>query len=178
MLYLRTAEGTDALAWVDAQGNSVTQSQMRILRMARCSIDTPALEPHPQHYDLVQKASMQITEQTKKVAGTLGNRGARKKTYDRLIAYCQYVEDSTPILAQGQEWEHLKKAIQMLYDYPLKQNAIASLNRELRAGITDENLAQKVTHLMEHNALCVVTADGEFEGAKVICSMGLFNRLS
>ncbi|MBE9242371.1 helicase-related protein [Synechocystis salina] len=177
LLYLRTAEGTDALAWVDKQGHSVTQSQMRILRMAGCDLNTPALNRHPEHHNLVQKAAQIITDQTKKVAGTMGSRrGARARTYDQLISYCQYVQEKTPILAQGQDWESLVKAIEMIHNYPLKQNAIASLNRELKAGISDEDLAQKVTYLMEHDALCVVTADGEFEGAKVICSLGLFQR--
>jgi hypothetical protein len=79
-----------------------------------------------------------------------------------------------PLLAQGKEWEKLERAIEMIHTYPLKQNAIATLNRELKAGISDENLAQTVTYLMEHDALCVVTADGTFEGSRVICSMGLF----
>jgi hypothetical protein len=177
LLYLRTAEGTDALAWVDKQGHSVTQSQMRILRMAGCNLNTPALDRHPEHHNLVQKAAQIVTDQTKKVAGTMGSRrGARARTYDHLMSYCQYVQEKTPILAQGQDWENLVKAIEMIHNYPLKQNAIASLNRELKAGISDEDLAQKVTYLMEHDALCVVTADGEFEGAKVICSLGLFQR--
>lgn len=175
LLYLRTAEGTDALAWVDKNGNSVTQSQMRILRMARCHLETPALERHPQHYELVQKASELITEQTKKVAGTMGSkRGARIRVYDRLLAHCQRVKETTPILAQGLEWENLEKAIEMIHQYPLKQNAIARLNREFKAGIRDEDLARLVLFLQEHEALCVVTADGEFDGARVICSMGLF----
>jgi superfamily II DNA or RNA helicase len=179
LLYLRTAEGTDALAWVDAEGNSVTQSQMRILHIARCSIDTPALEPHPQHYDLIQKASQQISKQSKRVSGSLGSpKGARAKAFTRLNAYAQYVEETTPVLAQSQEWKQFKKAIEMIYKYPLKQNAIASLNRDLRARISDEQLAQNVTYLMENDALCVVSADGDFEGAKVVCSMGLFDRLS
>ncbi|AMA10695.1 helicase-related protein [Picosynechococcus sp. PCC 73109] len=175
LLYLRTSEGTDALAWVDKYGNSVTQSQMRILRTARCSIETPAQARHPQHHHLVQRASQLITEQTKKVSGVMGSRrGVRARVYDRLMFYCQKVQEKTPLLAQGQTWEQLEQAIEMIHTYPLKQNAIASLNRELRAGISDEDLAQKVTYLMEHDALCVVTADGTFEGARVICSMGLF----
>lgn len=175
LLYLRTAEGTDALAWVDKNGESVTQSQMRILRTAHCSIDTPAQDRHPSHHDLVKRASAMITEQTKKVAGTLGSkRGARNRAYDRLLNYCQIVKEKTPLLAQGKDWEKLERAVEMIHTYPLKQNAIASLNRELRAGISDQDLADKVTYLMEHDALCVVTADGEFEGARVICSMGLF----
>ncbi|MFM8296282.1 MAG: helicase-related protein [Microcystaceae cyanobacterium] len=175
LLYLRTAEGTDALAWVDKNGHSVTQSQMRILRMARCSLENPGQPRHPLHFDLVQKAAQLIAEQTKTVVGTMGSkRGARIRTYDRLIGYCQRVKEKTPILAQGKDWEMLEKAIELIHQYPLKQNAIATLNRELRAGITDEDLAKNVSYLMKNDALCVVTPDGTFDGAKVICSMGLF----
>ena len=66
LLYLRTDSGTDALSWVDKNGNSVTQSQMRILRMARCSIDTPPLPRHPQHHELVTRGAELIAEQTKR----------------------------------------------------------------------------------------------------------------
>ncbi|MFM7578522.1 MAG: hypothetical protein ACKO5Q_16505, partial [Microcystaceae cyanobacterium] len=90
------------------------------------------------------------------------------------IGYCQRVKEKTPILAQGKDWEMLEKAIELIHQYPLKQNAIATLNRELRAGITDEDLAKNVSYLMKNDALCVVTPDGTFDGAKVICSMGLF----
>ena len=100
LLYLRTDSGTDALAWVDKDGNSVTQSQMRILRMARCSIDTPTLPRHPQHHELVTRGAELIAEQTKTVAGTLGNkRSAAARTYDRLMAYTQRIRETTPLLA-------------------------------------------------------------------------------
>lgn len=175
LLYLRTDSGTDALAWVDKDGNSVTQSQMRILRMARCSIDTPSLPRHPQHHELVMRGSELITEQTKIVPGTLGNkRSAASRTYDRLMAYTQHVRETTPILATGTEWESLERAIEEIHEHPLKQNAIARLNRELKAGISDEQLAKLVTFLREHDALCVINSEDRRDGAQVICSMGLF----
>jgi len=175
LLYLRTDSGTDALAWVDKDGNSVTQSQMRILRMARCSIDTPSLPRHPQHHDLVTRGSELIAEQTKTVAGTLGNkRSAASRTYDRLMAYTQHVRETAPILATGTEWESLERAIEEINQYPLKQNAIARLNRELKAGISDEQLAKLVIFLREHDALCVINLDERRDGARIICSMGLF----
>src|SRR6185295_11745775 len=34
LVYLRTAEGNDALAWVDREGNSVTESQFAVLKAA------------------------------------------------------------------------------------------------------------------------------------------------
>ncbi len=177
LLYLRTENGTDALTWVDRDGNSVTQSQMRILRMARCSIDTPALPRDPQHHDLVARGAELIAEQTKTVAGTLGNnRSAASRTYDRLMAYAQEIRETTPLLATGPEWESLERAIEEINQYPLKQNAIAKLNRELKSGIRDEQLARLVVFLREHDALCVINAAESGEGAKIICSMGLFRR--
>jgi superfamily II DNA or RNA helicase len=175
LLYLRTDSGTDALAWVDRDGNSVTQSQMRILRMARCSIDTPTLPRHPQHHELVTRGAELIAEQTKTVAGTLGNkRSAAARTYDRLMAYTQHVRETTPLLAMGTEWENLERAIEEINQHPLKQNTIARLNREFKAGISDEQLAKLVTFLREHDALCVINPEERRDGAQIICSMGLF----
>jgi superfamily II DNA or RNA helicase len=175
LLYLRTDGGTDALAWVDKDGNSVTQSQMRILRMARCSIDTPPLPRHPQHHELVTRGAELIADQTKTVAGTLGNkRSAAARTYDRLMAYTQYVRETTPLLAMGTEWENLERAIEEINQHPMKQNAIARLNREFKAGISDEQLAKLVTFLREHDALCVINPAERRDGAQIICSMGLF----
>jgi superfamily II DNA or RNA helicase len=175
LLYLRTDGGTDALAWVDKDGNSVTQSQMRILRMARCSIDTPPLPRHPQHHELVTRGAELIAEQTKTVAGTLGNkRSAAARTYDRLMAYTQHVHETTPLLAMGTEWETLERAIEDINQHPLKQNAIARLNREFKAGIRDEQLAKLVTFLREHDALCVINPSERRDGAQIICSMGVF----
>lgn len=47
LLYVRTAEGTDALAWIDRNGRSVTESQLAILKVAECAPDTPALPRTP-----------------------------------------------------------------------------------------------------------------------------------
>ncbi len=175
LLYLRTDSGTDALSWVDKDGNSVTQSQMRILRMARCSIDTPPLPRHPQHHELVTRGAELIAEQTKTVAGTLGNkRSAAARTYDRLMAYTQHVRETTPLLAMGTEWENLERAIEEINQHPMKQNAIARLNREFKAGISDEQLAKLVTFLREHDALCAINPEERRDGAQIICSMGLF----
>ncbi|HJU06027.1 MAG TPA: C-terminal helicase domain-containing protein [Nitrospiraceae bacterium] len=41
LVYLRTAEDNDALAWVDQNGNSVTESQRAILEAAACLPDLP-----------------------------------------------------------------------------------------------------------------------------------------
>ena len=43
LIYMRTGEENDALAWVDRDGGSVTESQFAILQAAACEPDTPAL---------------------------------------------------------------------------------------------------------------------------------------
>ncbi|WP_297760542.1 hypothetical protein [Thermosynechococcus sp.] len=81
--------------------------------MARCSLDTPWLPPHPQHHELVKRGAELIAEQTKTVAGTLGNkRSAAARTYDRLMADTQPSRETTPLLAMGTEWQNLEGAIE------------------------------------------------------------------
>ncbi len=63
LLYMKTAEGNDSLVWVDRNGNSVTQSQLAILRTAACDEFTPALPKDPQHHELVQRGAELIAEE-------------------------------------------------------------------------------------------------------------------
>jgi hypothetical protein len=175
LVYLRTANGTDALAWVDKDGNSVTQSQMRILRTARCSIDTEALPRHPNHHDLVKQGTGLIVAQEKSVGGQLGNkRSAAHRTYDRLDRYIRDTEAERPLFATGTEWDSLKRAHEEIHTYPLRQNPIAKLNREFKNGITDEQLAKLVVFLREHDALCVINSEDTPDEAQILCSLGLF----
>ncbi|MCY7321888.1 MAG: SWF/SNF helicase family protein [Phormidesmis sp. CAN_BIN36] len=175
LVYLRTAHGTDALAWVDQAGNSVTQSQMRILRSARCSLDTEPISRHPQHHDLVEKGTDLIMEQEKSVGGQLGNkRSAAHRTYDRLDRYIRDTETEHPLLASGAEWESLKLAHEEIHKHPLRQNAIAKLNREFKNGMTDGQLVKLVVFLREHDALCVISPEDTPGEAQILCSMGLF----
>ena len=55
LVYVKTSEGADALAWVDNEGHSVTESQYAILQSAQCLPDTPALPRQENHHELVKK---------------------------------------------------------------------------------------------------------------------------
>ena len=41
LVFMRTADGNDALAYVDREGRSITESQLEILSAAECRADTP-----------------------------------------------------------------------------------------------------------------------------------------
>lgn len=177
LMYLRTADGTDALAWVDKNGSSITQSQMRILRTARCSRDIPPIERHPLHHELVIKGANFIIEQQKSVGGQLGNpKSAKARTYERLSSYIKNLE-RLPLITQTQEWKTLLKAVEEIYQYPLKETAITKLNRQFKNSISDSQLVEMVVSLRDNDALCVINPEDEQREAQIICSLGLFKQV-
>ncbi|MDQ1638539.1 MAG: hypothetical protein QOF62_1878 [Pyrinomonadaceae bacterium] len=168
LVYLRTAEGNDALAWIDREGNSVTESQFEILKAAACSPGTEALSRQEKHHELVQKAVQIISEEEKSVGGQLGRpSGARFKTYERLK---RYAEDVKGMLFESQE---LLKAIDDIYRYPLRSTATDTLNRQLRSGVSDQTLAELVVALRDEDRLCAVEHEAETDEPRIICSLGL-----
>jgi len=168
LVYLRSSEGNDALAWIDKNGNSVTESQFAILKAAECTPDTPALPRHDNHHELVAKGVKLIVETEKSVGGQLGRpSGARFRTYERLKAYIQDIKGTLF------DTTELRKAIEDIYRYPLLQSATDTLNRQLKSGITDQALAELVVSLRKDARLCRVTEDVESTEPQVICSLGL-----
>ena len=62
LVYLRTAEGNDALAWVNTAGKSVTESQFTNLKAAECAPDTAPVSRHEQHHEMVAQGVKLIVE--------------------------------------------------------------------------------------------------------------------
>ena len=169
LVYLRTAEGNDSLAWIDQEGNSVTQSQLAILKAAECAPNTPAIPRHDQHHDLVRRGVEHIVEEEKSVGGQLGRpSGARFRTYERLKHYAAEIKGT---LFESQE---LLKAIDEIYRYPLRQSAIDTLNRQLKSGISDLDLVTLVLALRDDDRLCLIHEEEQAREPRIICSLGLF----
>ncbi|HEU5383904.1 MAG TPA: helicase-related protein [Ktedonobacteraceae bacterium] len=167
LLYMRTAEGTDALVWVDEKGESVTESQLAILKAAECRPDTPALERRGDHYRLVKSGVEQIITEERSTSGALGRpMSARARTYERLKAYV----DRFPLFTT----EELRSAISGIYNYPLREAARDTLNRQLRTQISDERLVELVLALRSEDRLCLVSDEGgKRQEPLILCSMGL-----
>ncbi|NOK57707.1 MAG: NgoFVII family restriction endonuclease [Chloroflexi bacterium AL-W] len=169
LVYLRTSEGNDALAWIDANGNSVTESQLAILKAAECTPDTPAYPRHHHHHELVQRGIDLIAEEERSVGGQLGRpSSARARVYERLRRYAEQIKGTLF------DMPPLYKAIEEIYRYPLRQSTVDTLNRQLRSGITDVDLANLVVAFQEEDRLCVVHEEVQKQEPHIICSMGLF----
>lgn len=168
MVYVRTADGNDALAWVDEEGRTVTESQHEILRAAACEPVTPTLPRLSNHHPLVQRAVAGIQTGPITTGGQLGKpSSARRRVYERLKVYAEQVKDSLFDI------KPLHHAIDDIYEAPLTEAARDLLNRELRAGVSDESLVALVLSLHEEDRLSIPKDDAESREPKIICSLGI-----
>jgi superfamily II DNA or RNA helicase len=168
LVYLRTADDNDALAWLDAEGKVVTESQLDILRAAACEPDTPAQARADNHHDLVKAAVGQLVEQERSAGGNLGRpSGPRARAYERLK---RLAEERKRTLFPDAE---LELAVDDIYRRPLKEGAYDTLRRQLKSGVRDDDLAELVKLLRAEGRL--VQDDEEFarQEPQIICSMGL-----
>ena len=168
LVYLRTADDNDALVWIDELGSSVSESPLAVLHAAECKPDTPAVPRADNHHDLVRQGVGFVVSEEKSVGGQLGRpSGARFRTYERLKSYVEHDQDSLFVT------DELRRAIQDIHDHPLRQSAVDALNRQLRAGISDEALAELVVALRDDDRLCLVHREEEPQEPQIICSLGL-----
>jgi SNF2 family DNA or RNA helicase len=168
--YHKTAAGTDVLTWLDEHRNVRSRSQNRILKILECALDTTALERLEDHFFLVEK-SVEISNQAQKsTGGHLGKKSSvRYKTYMRLK---RFFEESKGTLFENEE---LKRSIDDIYKYPMQESAKTLINRRLKLGITDHELAEVTINMRAEGRLCQIDDEGAsvFKAPKVICSMGL-----
>ena len=169
LMYMQTADGRDALAWVDATGRSVTESQFAILQAAACDPDTPALERQHNHHELVQKGVSRIVQENRHTdgGGQLGRRtSARYRTYMKLKAYLEH--------QAGQLFApELSAALTDIYKHPLYTSARDILNARLNMGVNDTDLANLVLSLRQDDRLCIIHDENDKQEPLIICSLGL-----
>lgn len=172
--YVKTSDDTDDLVWLDEEEKIVTESQLAILRVAKCDPDTPKQDRHPQHHDLVL-AGVRKTQEADYIALTGGQLGrpnsSRRRAYQRLQ---QYLTD-LPLSAGPGEMEQLQAVINDIYRYPLLESARDRLNRQLRSEISDEDLAELAVGLWKDDRLSRKGESGDEGEPRILCSLGLFD---
>ncbi|QTA88382.1 helicase-related protein [Desulfonema magnum] len=169
VVYTRTAYDNDMLAWVDEDRNIVTQSQFEILKAVKCEPDVPALPRSENHHKLVEFGVRHIKKVEDSIGGQLGRKtAARYRMYMRLS---QYVEkNADPLFVT----DSLKKAVEDIYKYPLREYARETLSRQLKTGISDEALINLVITLREDGKLCIISnTETKNKNPQIVCSMGI-----
>jgi superfamily II DNA or RNA helicase len=170
IVYTKTINDDNILTWIDKENNIVTQSPIEILKAIACEPDTKPLEKRENHHELLSKALDDIRADDKNRGSSLGKRtGIKHRVYSRLDRYCN--ENKGTLLVT----ETLKKAIDDIFRYRLRESAKESLVRQLKVGISDESLTDLVTSLYNANDLVIKDEDDPNTEPQIICSMGIVN---
>ena len=168
LVYLRTAEDNDALAWLAPDGRVVTESQLDILRAAACEPSTLALPRLPRHHELVARAVEALVDSERSGSGNLGRPSApRARTYERLK---RLADERKRTLFPDTE---LELAVDDLYRRPLKEGAYDTLRRQLKAGVKDDDLAELVKIFRDEAKLVQDDEEAARREPQIICSLGL-----
>lgn len=171
IVYSRTADDNDVLVWTNKKGEVITQSQLTILRAAQCHADTTPQFRIPEHHKLVEKGLEHIKDIEITTGGQLGKQSSvRYRIYMHLTRYYEEFKNTLFVT------DALKRAIDDIYKYPLKETAKEIISRQLKAGATDETLSNLVSTLREEDKLCVISEEDKADREpQIICSMGLIN---
>ncbi|MEM5364829.1 helicase-related protein [Paraburkholderia azotifigens] len=168
LVYVKSPEGNDHLAWIDSKGTTVTESQFAILKAAECTPDTQPVARAENHHELVATGLQLAVVQDRSVGGGLGRPSSpRRRAFDRLK---QYAQEQQNTLFRDEE---LERALDDIYQHPLLETAADLLNRLMRSGVNDEELASAVKSLREEGRLTYADDDAMLREPRVVCSMGL-----
>ncbi|MDR1268498.1 MAG: DEAD/DEAH box helicase, partial [Planctomycetaceae bacterium] len=171
IVYTKTMNDDNILTWIDREENIVTQSPVEILRAVACDPDTKPLEKLENHHKLLSKALDVIRADDNNRGSSLGKRsGIKYRVYSRLERYCNENKDK-PLLVT----ETLKKSVDDILRYRLRESAKESFIRQIKVGISDEYLADLVTSLYNANELVIKDEEYQNTEPQIICSMGIVN---
>ena len=172
--YVKASDDTDAIVWVDQDGQLASDAEDLILDVAKCQPDTPASQRHPSHHELVERG-VAITQEADYIAESGGQLGrtssTRHRAYTALKRHIEHLRKRAPLFARVE----LDQALNDIYRYPLLESARGKLHRQLGAAIQDEDLAQMILALWRDDRLCRKSEDAEQREPRILCSLGLFD---
>jgi superfamily II DNA or RNA helicase len=177
VVYTRIDQENDMMAWLDQRGSIISQSQYTILKAIECTPETMALPRLEDHHELVEQGvrfiydEVQNIEHSVQSGGALGRKTSVKyKVYHRLKDYI-FRNEGTLFDSQ-----FLKETHQDILNYPLREVAREILNRQVKSGINDDELASLVMSLKQSDKLSIIDDNAPKDKTpQIICSMGLKN---
>jgi superfamily II DNA or RNA helicase len=168
--YSRNSHGFEVLTWLDSMGQVISKGQSRILKASVCTLDTLALERLEAHHTVVAQAVQLAEQEASNTGGQLGSKSsARYKSYMMLQRYHESVKNTLF------DTDALKRTIDDIDRYPLRETARELINRRIRFGISDEEMAGILVQLREEVRLSVIDhkQESSLNIPQIICSLGM-----
>ena len=140
------------------------------MKIADCSLDTPAIDKLENHHDLVKRAVLLAENEAAKSGGQLGSKSsARYRAYGMLTRYYEGVKNTLF------DVDALKKTIDDIYHYPLRETAREIINRRIKLNCSDDEMASLCMQLRDEGRLCIVEQKDQdgFRTPHILCSMGI-----
>jgi len=171
--YERDKEKYDQLVRVDERGGILPHSMPDVFRAAACKPDTPALQPRPDHHELVEAAVRHTAGELRVTGGHLGNmRSISRKVHDRLKAYRQVLR-ARPNLFSPDDLSRVDTVLDQLLRHPLRERARESLSRQIKMGATDDALLTMTWRMYDDGRLCEEAESELPTEPQILCSLGL-----
>ncbi len=172
--YIRDNYNHSILTELDDDSEIISQSQFHLLDKLACEPDEEKKAINDNHHELVTKAVKNYHDVGYSLGGQLGSaNNTRRRVYERLQ---EIIEDKNTLFSDNKTSDNeTKKICQLVYDYPLKEKARNTLKRQMRLGITDDDMLKIITALYYSEELCAVpkSENNEKMQPQIICSMGL-----
>ncbi len=169
LVYTRTSFDNDVLMYANANGEVMSTSPYKVLKMAECSVEENGLPHADWHHPVVQQSLLKIKDEELHHVTPLGRKtGVKYRIYTRLKDYADQNKQSLFVT------DDLKRAIDDMYKHPLQEVAKDYLSKNLKSNLGDEALCTLVADLWQENKLVIKDAyDGSFKLPQIICSLGL-----
>ena len=171
VVLMQTSESNNILVKVNSNGELMDHSQTNIFRSIACEENTQSTRHHSRHHELVRKAAEIVVKEENNAGGQLGGaKSTRLRTYERLRDYQQ---NGNSELDDFESME-LQRAIDELYQYPLRNAAKRRLSSLLNNKLTsDHKLVDILLELYRDGRLCLNDDESEQQEPQLICSLGI-----
>jgi hypothetical protein len=114
---------------------------------------------------------MSLSGEERLAGGTLGRAsGARFRVFERMKKYVSEVKGTLDDVPE------LHRAIDDIYRLPLREGATDTLNRQLRMGASDEEIAHIILALREEGRLTTPDKESKVAEPRILCSLGLVSQ--
>jgi superfamily II DNA or RNA helicase len=156
--YVRTQSGIDGFGFAADDGSTRLLTGHEALRVFEAPADEPGKPLRDDHDDLVRSLVTDALSTPIVLAGRL--RGIRRAIWQRLGETLQSHDSDT------------SEALDALYQHPLTADADRRLRRAIRNGISDDDLAARISALHRDAALVVELRTGQ-DPVRIVSTMGV-----